>query len=100
MKGTTPTKAEKAFHDDLASLGCIACRIEGRYNSHVSIHHVRGRVRSNCHMYVLPICGPHHQDDGTAIAIHPWKARWEAAYGKQEDLVLQLWEELGVKNVA
>ena len=27
MKGSTPTKAEKAFHDELASLGCIACFI-------------------------------------------------------------------------
>ena len=100
MKGTTPTKAEKAFHDDLASLGCIACFIDGRFMEEVSIHHIDGRTRPGAHMKVLPLCAGHHQDDGTAIAIHPWKARWEAAYGKQEDLVLQLWEELGVKNVA
>jgi hypothetical protein len=79
---------EKALWDRLASLGCIACMKDGRYNPHVSIHHVDGRTKPGCHLLVLPLCGPHHQDDGSgAVAVHPWKARFEKLYGRQLDLV-------------
>ena len=90
MKGTTPTKAEKAFHDELASLGCIACFIDGRYMEEVSIHHIDGRTRPGSHMKVLPLCAGHHQN-GTGvpglIAVHPWKARFEKQYGKQMEIL-------------
>lgn len=80
--------AEKALWDRLAGLGCIACMKDGRYNPHVSIHHVDGRTKPGCHLLVLPLCGPHHQDDGSgAVAVHPWKARFEKLYGRQLDLV-------------
>lgn len=79
-----PTKAEKEYHDRIASLGCIACRLDGYINTHVSIHHIKGRTTAGCHKLVLPLCGPHHQTGGKdAPAIHPWKARFEAKYGRQ-----------------
>ncbi len=96
MKGTPVTDAEKKLHDKIAAMGCVACRQEGIFNPHVSIHHVYGRTRPNCHMHVLPLCEPHHQDNGTAIAVHPFKTRFEARYGKQDDLVEQQWASLGV----
>ena len=84
----TRTPAEVKLHDQLAALGCIACMKDGRYNPHVSIHHVDGRTKPGCHLLVLPLCGPHHQDDGSgAVAVHPWKARFEKRYGQQLDLV-------------
>jgi hypothetical protein len=89
-KQRTRTPAEMALHDRLAALGCIACMKDGRYNPHVSIHHVDGRTKPGCHLLVLPLCGPHHQDDGSgAIAVHPWKARFEKRYGQQLDLVAE-----------
>ena len=88
MKGKTRTAQEKRFHDELAQLGCIACRIDGRINTHVSIHHVNGRSRPGAHMQVLPLCASHHQDQGNGvIAVHPWKARFEKMYGNQYDLI-------------
>jgi hypothetical protein len=61
---------------------------DGRFNPHVSIHHVDGRTKPGCHLLVLPLCGPHHQDDGSGtISVHPWKARFEKRYGAQLDLV-------------
>ncbi len=82
------TPLEKAMWNRLAGLGCIACLKDGRYNPHVSIHHVDGRTKPGCHLLVLPLCGPHHQDDGSgAVAVHPWKARFEKRYGQQLDLV-------------
>ena len=38
-------------------------------------------------MNVLPLCGEHHQTGGEdAPAIHPWKRRFVAKYGTQEEL--------------
>ncbi len=82
------TAGEKKLWDQLAQLGCVACMKDGHFNPHVSIHHVDGRTKPGCHQRVLPLCGPHHQDDGSgAIAIHPWKARFEARYGSQAVLM-------------
>ena len=89
-KQRTVTPQEKELWDRLAGLGCIACMKDGRYNPHVSIHHVDGRTKPGCHLLVLPLCGSHHQDDGSgAIAVHPWKARFEERYGDQRMLVLE-----------
>lgn len=100
MKGRPVTDAEKLLHDRVAQLGCVACRQEGIFNTHISIHHVHGRTKPGAHMHVLPLCAPHHVDDGTALAVHPHKRRWEERYGKQDDLVAAQWKELGVEHKA
>lgn len=90
MKGRAPNASEKRFHDLLASVvGCIACRQEGMYTDYVSIHHIDGRTKPDAHWLVLPLCGPHHQDMGISgvIPVHPYKTRFEAAYGKQTVLL-------------
>lgn len=93
MKGRTPSKSEKALHSRMASLGCIACRKDGIFNSLVSIHHIDGRTKPNAHKQVLPLCGPHHQHDDTdqagRIGVHPYKARFEARYGTQAELLAE-----------
>ena len=77
----------------MADFGCIACYLDGIKNTHVSIHHIDGRTKPGAHSRVLPLCAPHHQTGGEdAPAIHPWKARFEAKYGKQWDL-LKLYKE-------
>ncbi|WP_447845852.1 Ref family recombination enhancement nuclease [Pseudomonas aeruginosa] len=74
-------------------MGCIACRVSmGIVNTYCSIHHVDGRTKPHAHWYVLPLCAGHHQNgyggEGfTGIAVHPYKARFEAEYGAQSDLV-------------
>lgn len=91
MKGRSPNKAEKQFHDQLAALGCIACYLDGHYTEEVSIHHIEGRTKPGAHLNVLPLCAGHYQD-GTGIpglvAVHPWKRRFEQLYGKQEEILL------------
>lgn len=86
----SPTKAERLYWSRLVNvIGCIACRIDGVTNHHCSIHHISGRTAPGCHMNVLSLCAGHHQDGTGApglIAVHPYKARFEAKYGKQEDL--------------
>lgn len=97
MKGRSRTKAEKELHTRIAELGCIACHFDGRDNPWVSIHHIDGRTKPDAHKKVLALCAGHHQD-GTGladlIAVHPYKAAFEARYGKQEDLLAMTLERL------
>lgn len=90
MKGRNPSAAEKRFHDRLASLGCIACRLDGHHNPIVSIHHIEGRTKPGAHMRVLALCAGHHQDGygiPGLIAVHPYKRRFEDRYGSQYELL-------------
>ena len=97
-----PTKAEKQYWDEVASLGCIACRIDGYRNPLVSIHHCHGRTKKGAHMLVLPLCAGHHQNgtgnDKNMLAIHPFKHQFEAKYGAQEELMQKVNDLLSRKN--
>jgi hypothetical protein len=96
MKGKAPSKAEKALHDRIAALGCIACHLDGLFNPYVSIHHIDGRTKPGAHLKVLALCAPHHQTGGEdAPAIHPWKARFEQKYGTQAELLALTLERVG-----
>lgn len=98
MKGRTPTVEQKRFHDMLATeIGCIASRLDGFFDPVVSIHHIDGRTKPNAHWLVLPLSAGNHQDGTGApgrIAVHPWKARFQARYGSQDDLLRQCIEIL------
>ncbi len=91
MKGRSTSAEQKRYHDLLAQrIGCIACQKDGRFNPSVSIHHVDGRTKPDAHWMVLSLCAGHHQDGYGApglVAVHPYKARFELAYGKQETLI-------------
>lgn len=93
MKGRTPTALERRFMDAVAGLGCIACAKDGYVNPWISLHHIAGRTAVNAHMYVIPLCGPHHQHDDTdpagRIGVHPHKARFEEMYGTQMELLAE-----------
>lgn len=87
-----PTKSEKLLWSRMAeAVGCIACHLDGQFNSVVSIHHIDGRTKPGCHQKVLPLCAGHHQDatgeDKTLIAVHPDKAQFEQRYGPQKELL-------------
>lgn len=104
MKGRTPTKAERAFQHDVAGLGCVACLKDGRVNPRVSIHHIDGRTKPGAHMKVLGLCAQHHQHDDSdplgRIGVHPYKARFEAKYGRQEELLAEIKERLAAAVTA
>lgn len=94
---------DKALWDCMAShVGCIACRIDGHTNTHVSIHHIDGRTKPGCHRKVLTLCAGHHQDgtgaDKALVAVHPYKSRFEARYGSQTELLARVLELLGDKH--
>lgn len=91
MRGRSPTAEQKRFHDLLATeIGCIASHLDGFNDPVVSIHHIDGRTKPWAHWLVLPLSAGNHQDGTGApgrIAVHPWKARFEARYGRQVDLL-------------
>jgi hypothetical protein len=98
MKGRPPTAEEARFMDAIASLGCIACRKDGIENPWGSIHHIDGRTKPGAHFLVLFLCAGHHQagtgENKTLIAVHPDKARFEARYGTQRELLAECIEML------
>jgi hypothetical protein len=91
MRGRTPTADEKRFMSAVAAIGCIPCEIDGNDNDMVSIHHIDGRTKPRAHYRILGLCAGHHQqgtgNDKTMIAVHPNKARFEAKYGTQQELL-------------
>lgn len=93
MKGRPPTAEESRFMDAIAKLGCIACRKDGWENLDVSVHHIDGRTKPSAHLLVLPLCAGHHQagtgPNSALIAVHPDKARFEARYGTQRELLTE-----------
>lgn len=93
FKGRPPTAEEARFMDAIEGLGCAACRKDGWHNPDVSIHHIDGRTKPGAHLLVLPLCAGHHQDgtgpNTTLIAVHPYKARFEARYGAQRELLAE-----------
>jgi len=101
MKGRAPTAEEARFMDAIAGLGCVACRKDGWHNPDVSVHHIDGRTKSGAHLLVLPLCAGHHQDgtgpNTTLIAVHPYKARFEARYGTQRELLAECVALLGIE---
>lgn len=96
MKGKPATKAQRRFWSDMCeTVGCIACRKMGIFNTHCLPHHIDGRTKAHAHWYVISLCAGHHQDMGKGLlAVHPYKARFEEAYGKQIDLFAECLELL------
>jgi len=85
------TKTERQHMDNVQSLGCIVCRRLGVY-SPAEIHHVLDGNRRRGHMYVLPLCVPHHRggSDGVSdqfYSRHPYKKRFEHEYGSEAELL-------------
>ena len=90
MKGRKPTRLEQEHMDKVRSIGCIICKKYGK-SRYAEIHHVIGKTKPNAHYKVLPLCPDHHRNflykDGGPISVHPYNARFEAKYGKQEPLL-------------
>lgn len=104
MKGRAPTAHEAWFMGRIGTLPCICCDKDGSSNWEISLHHIDGRTKPGAHFLVLPLCAGHHQDgtgtNPTLIAVHPYKARFEARYGKQMDLLAECMGMLGITEAS
>jgi hypothetical protein len=65
----------------------------------ISLHHIDGRTREGAHFLVLPLCGPHHQQDDSdvrrRISVHGRKATFQARYGTERELLAECIAMLG-----
>ena len=99
LKGRQPSMEEAHHMADVVELGCIVCRNKGLF-SPAEIHHIEGKTKPNAHLKVLPLCFIHHRvgNDIEPIRRHPYKKRFEEAYGTEEELLKQVYEILESKK--
>jgi hypothetical protein len=93
-----PTKREAEWMDLITDFGCVACWLDGN-NRDAAVHHIVSGNRRMGHLFTLPLCDPGHHQNGQQlgmVSVHPWKARFEAKYGTQLELLGRLQVELGV----
>ncbi len=86
------TKAEKAHLNKVASIGCVACHIQGTPGTPAEIHHPRagtGMGRRASHYDAIGLCAPHHR--GTAglsvPSIHGSKNAFIERFGTEAELL-------------
>jgi hypothetical protein len=92
----TATVAEKAWMDSITALGCIACLIDGHPGTPGAVHHILSGGQRIGHLFTICLCDPGHHQNGQQlgkVSRHPWKARFEAQYGAEMDL-LELSQQL------
>ena len=99
MKGRTPSRLEKQWHDLLAqNIGCSACfKDNGVRNTWVSIHHIDGRTKPDAHWLALAPCAGHHQKGYGVpglLAIHGDKRAFEHHYGTEMELLAEAASDL------
>jgi|TARA_R110001592_G_scaffold28662_3_gene104879 hypothetical protein len=96
MKGRNPTAKEKKHMDKVSQLGCIVCLKHGLGYNPCEIHHINGKTKPNAHFEVIGLCFEHHRKGGDKepISRHPYKNRFIAAYGTEEELMMLVLNEL------
>lgn len=89
-----PTTAERAWMDQAAAFGCIVCWLQHGVRTPAAIHHILAGGRRMGHLFTIPLCDPGHHQGGAStgpfISRHPWKARFDAAYGTELELLDRL----------
>ena len=87
----TPTAAERAWMEFVAEFGCVVCRRQGRGFVPCAVHHIVVGNRRKGHFFTIGLCQPGHHMDAPAfsgqISRHPNKARFETAYGTEDELL-------------
>jgi hypothetical protein len=85
-----PTAEEQAWLDDVSACGCLVCFMQGHGEVPGEIHHIKDGDRRLGHLFSINLCPSHHRggaSEGQFISRHPYKARFERAYGKELDLL-------------
>jgi hypothetical protein len=91
--------AERSWMDSVASFGCIVCWRQHGIKAAAEIHHLKAGDRRMGHLFSIPLCADHHRGgagEGRFISRHPWRARFEEAYGTELELLAAMCKILGV----
>ena len=90
------TKAQRHMQN-VASLGCIACRRTGKGATPAEVHHILRNGKRIDDFSVLPLCTRHHREgvnDEHYVSRHPWKREFEKRYGTEQELLELTMEDL------
>lgn len=84
-------KGDASYLSRVQAIGCIVCKLEYFCYTPAEIHHIIEGGKRKGHRFVLPLCVPHHRgnSDGDThqfVSRHPYKARFETAYGTESEL--------------
>jgi hypothetical protein len=85
-----PNREEREWMDSLVAHGCICCILDGQQPRETAVHHILRGGRRMGHLYTIPLCDPGHHQGGQSLGMvsrHPWKARFEAKYGTELELL-------------
>lgn len=90
-QGKIPANAEEqVWMDKVREFGCIVCYLFHNAKTPCAVHHPLSGGRRMGHLFAIGLCDPgHHQGSPTPdkISRHPNKARFEAAYGTEAELL-------------
>jgi hypothetical protein len=95
----TPTALEADWIVKAVAFGCVACWLDGVRSATPAYHHIVVGNRRLGHLFGFGLCDPGHHQHGQQLGLisrHPWKARFEAKYGTEFELLAKLKQELGV----
>ena len=84
------TVAEQRWMDWVAAFGCVVCWLDRGAKTPCAVHHLVAGGRRLGHFHTIGLCDPgHHQHSPTAekISRHPDKARFEATYGTEVEML-------------
>lgn len=84
---------EAAWMAQVAAYGCIVCRQQHGIQVPAEVHHILSGGRRMGHLFSIGLCPAHHRGgagDGLFISRHPYKARFEQAYGTELELLEEL----------
>jgi hypothetical protein len=93
------SKSDREWWNAICEYGCIVCwNVFGIFTP-CCPHHTDGRTKEGCHKKTIGLCGKHHQTGGEGTAFHATgKKTWQAKFGTQEELLLQLQNALNGLN--
>lgn len=90
MKGRAPNSEEKLWLSRICELGCIVCLDDMDVYSPGMPHHMDGKTKEGAHLKTICLCHMRHQsgkDNLECVSRHPYKARFEARYGTEQELL-------------
>ena len=84
------TQSDREWMDAVARMGCCVCLREHGQPTPAEVHHLLSGGRRIGHKYTIGLCSPGHHRNGDGIqkiSRHPNRARFEAAYGTEAELL-------------
>ena len=74
----------------VVQLGCVACRVEGRFDTPCEIHHLLKNHKRISHLHTIGLCYSHHRANLNNVHIvsrHSWRKEFETRYGTESYLL-------------